>query len=555
MSEFITVGEAVTRFLEACGVKAAYGVISIHNMPILDAIGRRGNIRFVPSRGEAGAVNMADAHARVANMLGVAVTSTGTAAGNAAGAMVEAQSAGTPLLHLTGQVETIFLDRDLGYIHEARDQLGMLKAVSKAAYRVDSADTVLAVLREAVRVAWTAPSGPVSVEIPIDIQQAEIPIPEDFLPSPPEIKSPAEAELDQLADRLADRRRPLLWLGGGARHAGEAVRRLVEMGFGVVSSTQGRGILPETHPMSLGAFTAFKPVEAFYSSCDAMLVAGSRLRGNETLTYRLALPSPLFRIDANPKAVDAEYRFDQFVCADAALVLGGLADRLEGRIAVESAFAGDLAEARAAAEAFMRDGLGPYNRLVDAVSRAAGATGDDFIWVRDVTISNSTWGNRLPALSAARDGVHALGGGIGQGLPMAIGAAIGAALSGDGRKVVALVGDGGLQLCIGELATAVQEAACVTLILMNSRDYGVIRNIQNAQYGGRNFFADLLTPDFANICEAVGLPHRLVSDLDKVAADIEDGIRSDGPNVIEIDMNAVGPFARAFAGPPNKTGK
>lgn len=551
MSEVITVGEAVTRFLEACGVKVAYGVISIHNMPILDAVGRRGNIRFVPSRGEAGAVNMADAHARVANVLGVAVTSTGTAAGNAAGAMVEALSAGTPLLHLTGQIDSRYLDRNLGYIHEARDQLAMLKAVSKAAYRVATADTVLAVLREAVRVAWTAPCGPVSVEIPIDIQQTEIPVPEDFAPAPPDIKSPTEAELDQLADRLADCRRPLLWLGGGARHAGAAARRLVDMGFGVVSSTQGRGILPERHPMSLGAFSVFKPVEVFYAGCDAMLVAGSRLRGNETLTYRLALPKPLFRVDADPAAVDAAYDFDQFVCADAALVLDGLADRLAGRLAVDPAFAGDLAAAREAAEAVMREGLGPYNTLVDAVAQATGATGDDFVWVRDVTISNSTWGNRLPKLSAARDGVHALGGGIGQGLPMAIGAALG----GGGRKVVALVGDGGLQLCLGELATAVQEAACVTLILMNSRDYGVIRNIQDAQYGGRKVFADLLTPDFAKICDAVGLPHRLVSDLGEAASAIEDGIRSDGPNVIEIDMGAVGPFARAFAGPPNKAGK
>ncbi len=105
------VGDVVAAFLEACGVRIAFGVISIHNMPILDAVARRGAIRFVPSRGEAGAVNMADAGARVTGSLGVAVTSTGTAAGNAAGARVEAQTAGTPLLHLTGQIEVPYLDR------------------------------------------------------------------------------------------------------------------------------------------------------------------------------------------------------------------------------------------------------------------------------------------------------------------------------------------------------------------------------------------------------------------------------------------------------------
>src|SRR5579885_2611041 len=98
MSERITVGEAVATFLERCGVTTAFGVISIHNMPILDAFARRNTIRFVPSRGEAGAVNMADAYARVGGQLGVAISSTGTGCGNAAGAMVEAQTAGTPLL-------------------------------------------------------------------------------------------------------------------------------------------------------------------------------------------------------------------------------------------------------------------------------------------------------------------------------------------------------------------------------------------------------------------------------------------------------------------------
>ena len=137
----VTTGEVVATFLEACGVQTAFGVISIHNLPMLDAIGRRGNIRFVPSRGEAGALNMADAYARTRGELGVAFTSTGTGAGNAAGALVEAETAGTPLLHLTGQIDLPYLDRGRGYIHEAKAQLGMLRSISKAVYRVWSPES------------------------------------------------------------------------------------------------------------------------------------------------------------------------------------------------------------------------------------------------------------------------------------------------------------------------------------------------------------------------------------------------------------------------------
>jgi len=124
-----TVGDLIAAFLAGARVTTAFGVISIHNMPILDAFHRAGRIRFITARGEAGAASMADAAARISGGLGVVVTSTGTAAGTAAGALIEALTAGTPLLHLTGQIDTPYLDRNLGFLHEAPAQLAMLKAV------------------------------------------------------------------------------------------------------------------------------------------------------------------------------------------------------------------------------------------------------------------------------------------------------------------------------------------------------------------------------------------------------------------------------------------
>src|SRR5690606_17497038 len=295
----MTVGAAIAAFLEECGVKTAFGVISVHNMPILDAFGERGVIRFIAARGEAGGTNMADAYARTTGELGVCLTSTGTAAGNAAGAMVEALTAGTPMLHITGQIESQYVDRGFSYIHEAPDQLTMLQAVSKAAFRVRDAETALATIKQAVQAALTAPTGPVSVEIPIDIQQALIPMPQNLQPLQVPVFQPSAQALDRLAEKLAQARRPMLWLGGGARAAGQAVERLIKLGFGIVSSTQGRGIVPETHPQTLGAFNLHKPVEDFYQTCDAMLVVGSRLRGNETLKYELKLPRPLYRVDVD----------------------------------------------------------------------------------------------------------------------------------------------------------------------------------------------------------------------------------------------------------------
>ncbi len=539
-----TTGDVVAAVLEACGVTAAFGVVSVHNLGVLDALGRRGRVRFIPSRGEAGAVNMADGHARVRDALGVAVTSTGTGCGNAAGALVEARSAETPLLHLTGQIDTAHLGRGHGFIHETQGQLEMLSAISKAAYRVTEPDGCAEVLRDAVATALTPPRGPVSVELPVDVQQAAARLP-DPLPSLPRVHPPPpdEEALDRLAARLAAARRPLLWLGGGARNAGDAALHLAEMGVGVVTSVRGRGVVPEDHPLTLGAFNQSPDVEAFYATSDLLLVAGSRLRSNDTRTYRLRLPSPRVQIDVDPAARGRlAYPTDGFVAGDAAAVLGGLADRLDGAFRPDPDFAGDLRRARTAAQARLRGAIAPYDGLADAL---AAGMGRGSLWVRDITVANSTWGNRLPRVYGPRDAVHPAGGGIGQGLAMAIGAAVAA----PGRKVACLTGDGGLVLNMGELMTAVEIGADLALVVMNDRGYGVIRNIQDAEYGGRRRFVDLEPPAFAALAAACGMDYRRIAAPDRFAPGIGEALGRPGPCLIEIDMSAIGPPRVPFAGP------
>jgi len=545
MSERTIAGDVIAAVLEAAGVRAAFGVISIHNMPILDAIERRGVIRCVPARGEAGATNMADAYARVTGGLGVCFTSTGTAAGNACGALVEALTAGTPLLHVTGQIDVPYLDRERSYIHEAKDQLTMLRAVSKRAFRVWSAETLLGTLREAIAFALTPPAGPVSIEIPIDVQAAPMDMPafDELLPLPPAEPALDSRSLEALARELRAAKRPLLWLGGGARGAAEPVRKLAELGIGVITSANGRGVLPEDHPLSLGSYTTVPPVEALYRTCDAMVVVGSRLRGNETLRWDLKLPANLYQIDVDPTARGRSYPVRRFVAGDATTALSELVELLGHELKIDPAFAGDVARARTQANGDLRRGLGPYDGLVHALGAWMPP---DALWVRDVTVSNSSWGNRYLPLRGPRDGVHAVGGGIGQGLPMAIGAALAA----NGRKTVALAGDGGLQLSFGEFATLVQEEADVLLIVMNDGGYGVIRNIQDDKFGGRHYLANLHTPDFQAFAASIGLPSARVGDLAGFSSALTDLGGRRGPALLEVDMIAFGPYAATFAGPP-----
>ena len=539
-----TVGDAIARTLADLGVTTAFGVISIHNMPILDAIARQGRIRFIPARGEAGALNMADAYARVGRRLGVAFTSTGTAAGNAAGSQLEALTAGSPVLHITTQVDRTFMDRDRAAIHDVPRQPDMLRAISKSYLRAWEPEAACDALVAAARTALAAPSGPVALEIPVDVQRARIAI----RPAPVRCAAPAMVPDDLLLDHLADllRRaaRPMLWLGGGARGAGAAATALAARGIGIVTSTNGRAVVAEDHPATLGAYNMTPAAERIYAESDLMIVVGSRLRGNETRNNTMRLPRPLVQVDADATQAGRNYPADLFVQGDARLVLEGLLARLPASLPTDAGFLRAIGAARADSAARLAAGLGPYRRVADTL--AARVAAGRHPWVRDVTIGNSTFGNRYVPIAAPHLGVHALGGGIGQGIAMAIGAA----LAGEPAKTVALIGDGGAQLMIGELATAMEAQADILFVLMNDRGYGVIRNIQDAQYGGRQHYASILTPDFALLCAAVGLPHERIADTAAFAGALDRALARPGPCMVEVDMAAIGPFAQSFAGPP-----
>jgi len=538
------VGDLIAHALAEIGVTTVFGVISIHNMPILDAIARHNRIRFVPARSEAGAMNMADAYARVARSLGVVITSTGTAAGNAAGAQVEALTAGSPVLHITSQIDRPYMDRDRAAIHDVARQADMLRAISKAYFRVWEGRTAVPMIEAAAHAALTAPRGPVSLEVPIDVQREKVLRPR-HIGLGPIVAPPADPSLlDRLAALVRAAERPMLWLGGGARAAGAAALDLAERGFAVVSSTNGRAVVPEAHRHTLGAYNMTAQAQAIYDRADLMIVVGSRLRGNETRNNTARLPRPLVQIDADPAQAGRNYAVDLFIPADADLALLELARRLPATLNVDPKFLDEVAAARVQSERKLAATLGPYRVVADALQRRVASGRHPF--VRDVTLSNSTFGNRYVHLAAPHLGVHALGGGIGQGLAMAIGAAA----AGCPAKTVALVGDGGLMVNLGELATAVDAGSDIVFILMNDRGYGVIRNIQDAQFGGRRHYADLHTPDFAQLAASFGLPHQRVARIEEFEPALDRALSAAGPQLVEVDMTAIGPFAESFAGPP-----
>lgn len=545
MAEEILVGDLVAEFLQAAGVDTAFGVVSVHNIPMLDGIGRRNAIRFVPTRGEMGAGHMADAYGRANGHLGVAFTSTGPGAANITGPLVEAGFAGSPMLHITGQTATGNIDKRQGAVHDVPDQLGMLEATGKTAFRVRSADSALGTLMQAARAAMTPPVGPVSVEIPIDIQRTKIPRPEllDSLSiAPPAPDAGDTASLDLIAEKLLKAKRPLLWTGNGAKYARKAVQRFIDMGIPLITSGLGRGVVPETDPMVLGAFTAVPRVEEFYKTVDCMLVAGSRLRAQETRDMSVELPANRLHIDIDPTANGRTYSSNLFHVGDAGAALNALADRLEGKLSTDKAYREEVQQLKRDVHADYKKTLGVY---ADFAEQLREAMPDDALFVRDITKSHTTWGYRLFPILSPETNIYPVGAAIGPGFQLGMGAALGS-----GRKTVAMTGDGGFFLNLGEIWTAVQEKIDCCILVMNDQAYGVIKDIQDALYGERHFYADPVGPPLDKLAELAGMPYFKCSDGSKFGETVAEALKINGPTMVEVDMNAIGEFPRYFVPPP-----
>ncbi|MET8818410.1 thiamine pyrophosphate-binding protein [Streptomyces rochei] len=531
-------GGLLAAHLKSLGVDTVFGIVSVHNLPLVEAVEADPELRFVPVRHEASAVNAADAHGRARGSIGCALTSTGTGAGNAAGSLIEALSSGTAVLHITGQVESAHLGSGRGFIHETKDQLGMLAAVSTYAATVTSARDAGRVLREASAAALAAPGGPASVEWPIDLQYA---VQEDDGESAHASGAPVPdaSALAGARDLLASARRPLIWAGGGATTARDQLLALLETtGAGLLTSNSGRGSVPEDHEQVVGNFATTPAARALLADADVLVTVGTHFRSNETADYGLRLPEAHIQIDVDAAALGRVYPARHALHGDAGAVLPPLT---EAAVRADADWTDRVRRVREEVRAALHDGIGPQAAICDAL---AAALPRGAVVARDVTIPSSAWGNRLLPIHDPRANVFPRGGGIGQGLAMGIGAA----LARPDEPTVVIAGDGGLAVHLGELLTLAQERPRLTLIVFNDGGYGVLRNMQ-ATYTERRSGVDLFTPDFARLAAACSLPYARIGDASEAAKVIDVAVASDGPTLVEVDLAALGPMRNPFTPP------
>ena len=546
-----TGGDAVVAALAAAGVEVVFGIPSVHNLPIYDALRRDGRIRAVTVRHEQGAAGAADGYARTTGRLGVLITSTGPGAANAMGGLLEAFASSSPVLHLTGQIETRYLDQARGFIHEVPDQPAMLSSLAKAHHRVAATADVHAAVLAGARLAMAGRRGPVSVEIPIDLQYAAAPATGDRAEPPvalaaEEVPTADPGAIDEAVAQLRAARRPLIWAGGGAvaADAADEVAELVRRtGAGLLTSPNGRGIVDEDDPACIGNLPWDPGVRELAARADLLVAVGTRFQGPNTENWKMALPARLVHVDVDASVPGRSYPATPPVIGDAKATLRAMLQALgDGAPNAARDWAAEVAAARTGARTRLRDTLGPQVGLLDEL---AACLPPGTVVVKDSTIPAYTWGNRLLRVDRPRTSIMPNGFAIGLGLPQALGAAAGAS-----APVVLLAGDGGFLLAATELATAASEGLPVVSIVFVDGGYGILRNIQDRQFGevaGR-IGVELGRPDFVGLARSLGVEGERVDDLAGYSSALRTALAAGAPRLVEVDLDAIGPMRVPYTG-------
>jgi acetolactate synthase I/II/III large subunit len=532
----LTGGEAIVAALEALGVRHVFGIVSIHNLPTVDAIARSSRLTMVEVRHEQGAVHAADGYARATGGLGVALASTGPGTANAMGGLFEAQYASSRVLLLTGQTETTWYGKGRATIHEAERQIDMLRSVCRTVTHVNHHAALVPAVFEAARDIASGRPQPGAVEIPIDLQYASGDV-EVGVPPSPVVPAPEPGPVEVAAGLLRSARRPLIWAGGGVVSAGasaELTALAERLGAPVVTSVEGRGSIPEDHTLALGPNADLTAVDPVIAEADVVLAVGTRFQLASNVARALSIPGRLIHLDVDPGAIDRFHPVDVAVVGDARLGLQALLDLVEGG-AADPAFVERAREARVTAEADARDAIGPDHEKMVEIIRAG--LPRDGVMVKDATVAAYTWANRTLPVYEPRTSMRPVSMAIGPGVPLAIGACLGS-----GKRTVLVQGDGGLMLSVGELATAVQQHLPLVVCVFNDRGYGILRFIQDLTLAGRRSAVDLVTPDFAALAQSVGMAGESVASVDGFADAFGSALEREGPTLIDVDITQMAPM-------------
>jgi len=529
----VTGGEAVVRTLERLGVEVVFGIPGVHTLAIYDAL-YSSPIRHVLARHEQGAGFMADGYARVSGKPGVAIVITGPGVTNIATAIGEAYADSSPVVVIASNVEQAWQGQMLGHLHDCKDQLGIMRVVTKWADRARSVEDVPRLLRTAFAEAISGRRRPTHLEVPLDVLHGSGDIELAHLaPLSMERSQPRRSAIELAARMIEEAERVVLYCGGGVAASGATAElgALAErLGAAVITSLQGKGAIPEDHPRCLGnLWEPENAVERVLRESDLAIVIGSKLGAQDTANGRLPLPDRRIRIDIDAQEILRNYPPTLPIVADAGETVRALLSELTSRGITKQGWPVDVLQAtkREALATAWGAGQAEWLRAIRAVLPRDG------ILVSDMTMMAYVSNRHYPVYEP---GTYLFPTGYGT-LGFALPAAIGAKIARPEAAVVALVGDGGYQFTMQELATAIQFRIGIPIILFNDASYTAVKDEQARSLGGRFIAVDLVNPDFQKLATAYGIPSEYVTSPQALEGAIARALERDLPTLIEVPID------------------
>ncbi|HEY7839095.1 MAG TPA: thiamine pyrophosphate-binding protein [Terriglobales bacterium] len=564
MPEVMTGAMFIAACLKQEGVEKVFGQCGHTNYALIDACHQMG-IEYISFRHEQMAAHAADAYARAAHRLAVLNVHISPGMTNALTGVASAAADSTPMLVFAGNTPSYNHAREPHQgirFHADASQGDIYRPICKRVWRVDDVQLLPDVMAHALNLAQTGRPGPVLIDVPMDTFSAPLKAGNVNM----RVRRPNYGRavgdaggIAAAAALLAQARQPVIFAGNGVllSQGWEELRELAEMtGTPVATTLIGKGLLPEDHPLALGVAGIWgtRPANDTLRTADVILALGTAFgeadcsSWNPKFTFAIP-PTRLIQIDADPQEIGKIYAVEVGIVGDAKATLRALIERLRPQAKPRPEAARQLAERRRTWQQELtksqQDASKPIHpaRLLAELAKVAPR---DAIYVTDVGWNKNGAGQQLPCYSP---GGFITSGGMAT-MGFAPSAAIGAKMAAPGRKVICLVGDGGLLSVLGALTTAVELGVAVVWVLFNNFCFSTIRTVGTTYF--KSVYGTEFTtpdgkpynPDFQLLAKAFGIEAGLVEEPDAIGAGLERALASERPYLLEVRTKAEIPMPR-----------